>query len=236
MALLLSTIDLVVSLTFTLIVASQWLSRRRTHALLWTWALLVWTLAVAAETAAAPPGAWTPLTYRIYYACGALMVAAWLGAGSLHLSPGRRLARGFTWVVAALSIIGGLLIFTYPIDPALLGHTDLLGFVNVKVFPFIPVRIFIVIANILGSLAFIGAALYSLWAFRRRGDVPGNRVAGVGMIALGGLIAATAHSLGAVGGPGLFRISELATIVLIFSGYLLSTRPAPSAVQAPASA
>lgn len=117
MALLLSTIDLVVSLTFTLIVASQWLSRRRTHALLWTWALLVWTLAVAAETAAALNGAWTPLTYRIYYVCGALMVAAWLGAGSLHLSPGRRLARGFTWVVAALSIIGGLLIFTYPIDP-----------------------------------------------------------------------------------------------------------------------
>jgi len=61
-------------------------------------------------------------------------------------------------------------------------------------------------------------------------------VAGVGIIALGGLLAATAHSLGAVGGPGLFRISEVATIVLIFSGYLLSTRPAPSAVQAPASA
>jgi len=237
-ALLLSTTDLVVSLTFTLIVASQWLSRRRTHALLWTWALIVWTLAVAAETAAALNGAWNPLTYRMYYAFGALMVAAWLGAGSLHLSPGRRLARGFTWVIAALSLIGAFLIFTYPIDPAKLGVVNSLGFVDselVKVFP-ISVRIVVAITNILGSVAFIGAALYSLWAFRRRGDVPGNRVAGVGIIALGGLLAATAHSLGAVGGPGLFRISEVATIVLIFSGYLLSTRPAPSAVQAPASA
>jgi hypothetical protein len=234
MALLLSSIDLVVSAAFTITVAAQWLARRRTHALLWSWALLVWTLAVAAETAAALNGAWTPTTYRLYYAFGALMVAAWLGAGSLHLSAGRRLARGFTWLIAGLSIVGGVLIFTYPIDPALLSHTDSLGFVDVKVFPFIPVRLFVVVANILGSLAFIGAALVSIWRFRRRHDVPRTRVTGVAMIAVGGLVAAMAHSLGALGGPGLFRISELAAILLIFSGYLLSTRLAPAPAQAPA--
>jgi hypothetical protein len=229
MAILLSSVDLVVSATFTIIVAAQWVSRRKMHSLLWAWALFVWTLAVAAETAAAWNGAWTPPTYRLYYAFGALMVAAWLGAGSLHLSAGRRLARGFTWVVAVLSLVGSLLIFTYPIDPALLGSVDSLGFVNVKVFPFIPVRIFVVVANILGSVAFIGAALFSLWHFRRRHDVAGNRVAGVGLIALGGLIAAAAHSLGALGGPGLFRITELAASILIFSGYLLSTRRSAAA-------
>jgi hypothetical protein len=234
MALLLSSIDLVVSAAFTIIVAAQWLSRRRTHSLLWAWALLVWTVAVAAETAAALNGAWTPPTYRIYYAFGALMVAAWLGAGSLHLSASPRLARGFTWFVAALSVVGGILIFTYPIDPALLSQTDALGFVDVKVFPFIPVRIFVVIGNILGSLAFIGAALLSIWRFRRRHDVPQARVTGVALIAVGGLIAAMAHSLGALGGPGLFRISELAAIILIFSGYLLSTRRATAPAQAPA--
>ena len=236
MPLLLSSIDLVVSATFTVIVAAQWASRRKTHSLLWAWALLVWTLAVAAETAAALNGAWTPLTYRAYYTFGALMVAAWLGAGSIHLSASPRWARIFTWVVAALSIVGAALIFTYPIDPALLGEVDSLGFVEVKVFPFIPVRIFVVIANILGSVAFIGAALYSLWHFRRRHDVPGNRVTGVWLIALGGMVAAAAHSLGALGGPGLFRITELAAIILIFSGYLLSTRRAPAPAAAPASA
>jgi len=234
MAILLSSIDLVVSATFTVVVAAQWLARRRTHSLLWTWALLVWTLAVAAETAAAVNGAWTPITYRMYYAFGALMVAAWLGAGSLHLSSGPRLARSFTWIIAALSIIGGILIFTYPIDPALLGHTDSLGFVDVKVFPFIPVRLFVVLGNILGSLAFIGAALVSVWRFRQRHDVPRTRVTGVALIAVGGLIAAMAHSLGALGGPGLFRVSELAAVILIFSGYLLSTRRATAPAQAPA--
>ena len=236
MPLLLSSIDLVVSATFTVIVAAQWAARRKTYSLLWAWALLVWTLAVAAETAAALNGSWTPLTYRVYYAFGAMMVAAWLGAGSIHLSASRRWARLLTWVVAALSIIGAALIFTYPIDQALLGKVDSLGFVEVKVFPFIPVRIFVVLANMLGSVAFIGAAFYSLWHFRRRHDVPGDRVAGVWLIGLGGLVAAAAHSLGALGGPGLFRITELAAIILIFSGYLLSTRRATAPAAAPASA
>jgi hypothetical protein len=236
MALLLSSIDLVVSAVFCLVVGAQWLARRRTHALLWTWALFVWTVAVAAETAAALNGAWTPLTYRVYYAFGALMVAAWLGAGSLHLVAARRTAARFAWLIAALSVVGGILIFTYPIDPALLSHTDSLGFVDVKVFPFIPVRLFVVIANLLGSLAFIGAALISIWRFRTLHDVPSTRVTGVALIALGGLVAALAHSLGALGGPGLFRISELAAIVLIFSGYMLSTRRSPAPVEAPATA
>jgi hypothetical protein len=234
MALYLSSIDLVVSAAFTIVVAGQWLSRRRTHSLLWAGALLVWTMAVAAETAAALHGAWTPITYRIYYAFGALMVAAWLGAGSLHLSAGPRLARGFTWIVAVLSVVGGILILTSPIDPALLGHTDSLGFVDVKVFPFIPVRLFIVLGNILGSLAFIGAALVSMWRFRRRHDVPPARVTGVALIAVGGLIAALAHSIGALGGPGLFRVSELAALILIFSGYLLSTRRVAATARVPA--
>jgi hypothetical protein len=47
---------------------------------------------------------------------------------------------------------------------------------------------------------------------------------GVLLIGLGGLVAASAHSIGVLGGPGLFRASELTAIVLIFSGYLLSTR------------
>jgi hypothetical protein len=238
-ALFLSFIDLVVSAVFTAIVAVRWFRRRRPHSLLWAWALLVWTIAVAAEAVAAFQGAWTPATYRVYYAFGALMVAAWLGAGSLVLSARRQLSRLYVGVVVVLSLIGSALIFTYPVDPASLSVTNSLGFVDVAVFPFIPVRLFVVISNILGSLAFIGAALYTLWLFLRRRDVTGSYVAGVGMIAVGGLVAASAHSIGALGGPGLFRISELVAIVIIFAGYLLSSRrpphPGPPAVTPAAS-
>jgi len=237
-ALALSALDLVVSACFTLLVAAQWVARRRPHQLLWAAALLVWTLAVGAETAAAWNGIWSPMTYRLYYAFGALMVAAWLGAGSLHLSASPRLARAFTWVVAGLSIVSGILIFTYPIDTAKLAVVDSLGFVDttlVKVFPFVPVRMFVVLANILGTLAFVGSALYSLWRLRG-GGFSGARTTGVLLIAVGGLVAASTHSLGAIGGPGLFRVGELAAILFIFSGYVLSSRrlPEPAAAAAPA--
>ena len=121
--------------------------------------------------------------------------------------------------------LGILLIIGYAIDPAALTQTDTLGFVAVKVFPFVPIRMLIVIGNIFGTFAFVGAALYSVWAFWQSG-LSRERMVGVLLVAIGGLVAASAHSIGALGGPGLFRVSELAAISLIFAGYLLSTAPA----------
>jgi hypothetical protein len=235
MALAISVLDLALSAGFTLVVAGQYLARRRPHQLLWSVALLVWTLAVAAETAAAIRGGWTPTTYRVYYACGALMVAAWLGSGSLFLVTSTRLARAFVTLVGALSLAGAVAIATFPLDASLLGRTDALGFVELKVFPLLPVRLLVIVANILGTLAFVGSALYSLTRLRDRGFT-GARAGGVLLIALGGLVAAGAHSLGALGGLGLFRTSELAAIVLIFSGYVLSSRRLPASTTVQASA
>ncbi|OGT28127.1 MAG: hypothetical protein A2Z17_02550 [Gammaproteobacteria bacterium RBG_16_66_13] len=226
MALAISVLDLALSACFTLIVAAQWLARRRLHQLFWASALLVWTLAVAAETAAAAQGAWSPLTYRVYYACGALMVAAWLGAGSLFLAASPRLARANAFLVAALSLAGVLAMAAFPVDPSLLGRTDALGFVEVKVFPIVPVRLLVILANVLGTLTFVGSALFSLWRLRDR-VFSRARTGGILLIALGGMTAAAAHSLGVLGGPGLFRISELAAILLIFTGYALSGRRLP---------
>lgn len=235
MALTLSALDLVVSASFTLLVAAQWAARRRPHQLLWAASLLVWTLAVGAETAAAWKGAWSPMTYRLYYAFGALMVAGWLGAGSLYLAASARLSRGYAVVMAILSLAGLLCVFLFPVDPSLLGRTDALGFVDVKVFPLFPVRLFVILANMLGTFAFVGSAVYSLWRLRNRG-FSGARTTGVLLIAAGGLVAASAHSLAGAGGPGLFRVSELAAILLIFSGYILSSRrlPEPAVAAAPA--
>jgi hypothetical protein len=85
------------------------------------------------------------------------------------------------------------------------------------------VRIPIVIANILGTLAFAGGALYSVWRFVRQ-SLPRQPMIGVLLIGLGGLVAASAHSIGVLGRPNLFRASEPTAVVLIFGGYLLSTR------------
>lgn len=222
MALALSSIDVLISAVFTALVFRQWIQRRKPEQLLWSFALLVWTIAVAAELSATLQGEWTAFTYRIYYAFGALMVAPWLGAGSLLLIASRRLAKGYAIFVAALSLAGVVLIAVYAVDASMLTITDSLGFVEVKIFPLIPVRILIIIGNALGTFAFVGSALYSVWSLWRR-DVPRQLTIGVLLIGGGGLVAAAAHSLGVLGGPGIFRVSELAAISLIFSGYVLST-------------
>ena len=92
MALAISFLDVVLSAAFTVLVAVRWIRRRRFSQFLWSVALLVWTIAVAAETVAAYRSSWDPLTYRFYYAFGALLVAPWLGAGSVFLVASRRVA------------------------------------------------------------------------------------------------------------------------------------------------
>jgi len=230
MDLVISILDVAISAIFAVLVLQQWIARRKPQQLLWGLAFLVWAVAVSAELAATLEGRWAPLTYRFYYAFGALMVAPWLGAGSIFLTASRRKAVAFFILVATLSLVGAILVFSYAIDPSLLTRTDLLGFVEVKVFPFIPVRILIVIGNILGTLAFVGSALISVWNFRKR-ITPRDRMLGVLLIGIGGLVAAASHSIGALGGPGLFRISELAAIGLIFGGYALSVSAVPQAAK-----
>ncbi|MCO6450935.1 MAG: hypothetical protein J5I90_09140 [Caldilineales bacterium] len=235
MPLAISLIDVILSFIFTLLVLRQWYARRKTYQLVWAFALLVWTIAVAAEAVATLQGGWTATTYRIYYAFGALMVAPWLGVGSLFLVAPRRVSQICLALVLGLSLVGVFLIYSFAIDPAALTHTDMLGFVEVKVFPFVPVRMLIVIGNIFGTIAFVGSAFYSVWAFWRA-KLSRERMMGVLLIAIGGLVAASAHSIGALGGPGLFRVSELAAISLIFAGYLLSTAPARRQVAVEATA
>ncbi|MDQ7029729.1 MAG: hypothetical protein Q9O62_08110 [Ardenticatenia bacterium] len=224
MAFLISVLDVVLSSIFATLVLREWWRKRKPYQLLWGGALLIWAVAVFAEMVAAYQGMWSPFTYRVYYAFGALMVAAWLGAGSLFLVLPRRGAMAALAFVLLLSLAGGVLVFTWPIDPSGLTRTDVLGFVETKMFPFIPVRVLIVMANIFGTVAFVGSALYSVWLFSRR-QMERERMVGVALIALGGIVAASAHSIGVLGGLALFRVSELMAISLIFAGYLVGSLP-----------
>lgn len=230
MALAISVLDVIVSAVFTVMVVRQYLLRRKPYQLIWSIALAIWTVAVLAETVAAAQGAWTSLAYRVYYAAGALMVAAWLGVGSLFLIASRRFALAALLVTAVVSVVGTIAIMSYPINPADLARTDSLGFVDselVKIFPLVPVRLLVIVSNIFGTLAFVGGALFSVYQFWRK-RIMRDRMAGILLIGVGGLIAASAHTIGVLGGPALFRVSELAAIVVIFTGFLLSNTSARS--------
>ena len=222
---LISGIDVIVSVVFAIAVFRQYAARRKMHQLMWGIAIAIWAIAVAAELAATLRGRWGLVTYRAYYATGALLIPAWLGMGTLYLILSKRFNDVILAILSIVSAIGILLIAIWPIDAATLYAVGA-GQVPLKVFPFFPIQLILIVLNTLGALAFILGALWSvvLFAWKRQNR---ERAIATALIAIGGLIAAVAHSVGVLSGIELFRLSELVAVVFIFVGYLLSNVPAP---------
>lgn len=228
---LISGAGVVLASIFTVLVFRQYHARRKTYQLTWTVALLLWTIAVSAELIATLVG-WSAVTYRAYYAAGALLVSAWLGMGTLYLILPKSRADMIQGVLATFSLLGVLLIAGWHIAPEQLQTTPD-QFLPLRVFPFFPVQLVLIILNTFGTLAFAGGALWSAYKFARA-RARAERALATALIGIGGLIAATAHSLGVIGGIELFRISELSALVFIFIGYLLSNAaPHPNPTSAP---
>ncbi len=228
---IISGADVLLSIVFLVLVLRQYMERRKMHQLMWTIAVALWTIGVAAELAATLSG-WSGFTYRAYYATGALLIPAWLGMGTLYLVTPRRWADRILGALVVLSVIGVVLIAVWPIGPAQL-QSATGEFVPLKVFPFFPIQLLLIILNTFGALAFILGALWSTLHFMRMQSM-GERALATGLIAIGGIIAAAAHSLGVLSGIELFRISELVALLFIFVGFVLSTPSARPAVTTPA--
>lgn len=209
-----------ISLVFAVLVLKQCAERKRMYQLMWGIALVLWTLAVGSELIATLNG-WTTGMYRLYYATGALLIPAWLGIGTLYLVIQQKWVNWVLGVLIVLSLLGIVLIATWQIDPATL-KTSPDHFLPLRVFPFFPVQIVLIALNTFGSIAFVGGALWSAYRFAKM-RTQSERVLAPLLIALGGGIAATAHSLGVVAGIELFRISELVAVVFIFAGFLMTT-------------
>ena len=228
---LITSAGVVVSLIFAVLVLRQYSQRKKMHQLMWGIALVLWALGVGAELAATLSGSWSDPFYRLYYTTGALLIPAWLGMGTLFLVFHQRWVNWVLVGLAALSVLGIVLIAVWPIDPALL-KTTADHFLPLKVFPFFPVQILLIILNTFGTIAFVGGALWSVYKFAQMRS-QGERVLATTLIAIGGFIAAGAHSLGVVADIELFRISELLAVIFIFVGFILST-PLGSKEPAPA--
>jgi len=218
---LISGASVILASGFTVLVLRQYRARRKTYQLTWSIALALWTIAVSAELLATLNG-WSAWTYRVYYAAGALLVAAWLGMGTLYLILPKPRADMIQSVLAMFSLLGVLLIAGWHIAPEQL-QTPPDQFLPLRVFPFFPVQLILILLNTFGTLAFAGGALWSAYKFARSRAM-GARALATALIGIGGLIAATAHTLGVFGGVELFRVSELVALVFIFVGYLLSAK------------
>lgn len=207
-----------ISLIFAAAVFDQYLSRRRPYQLAWAIGLLAWAAGTAAEAVIGAAGL-HPLPYRLWYLCGAILTAAWLGLGSLYLHLGHRTAVGHAVAVLLLiaSIGAAVAVLSAPLDLSLAyaqGH--LVG----RALP-VSVRLLTPFFNIFGTVLLVGGAVWSAVRFWRR-HVHGYRVVANILIAAGALLPALGGSLSRFGVPEFLWLSELFGVIIIFLGFLYS--------------
>ena len=168
---------------------------------------------------------WNPLIFRLWYLFGAMLVAAWLGQGTLYLLAKRRTANILMAFLALASIYGAVRVFSAELDPTLMtsslhtgselsGHAILTPGVR-SLTPFF---------NLYGTLALVGGAAYSAWIFWRK-RVLLHRAVGNVLIAVGALLPAFGGVFSRAGIASALYILEFLGALTIFAGYMRAITP-----------
>jgi hypothetical protein len=223
-----------VTFAFAAAVFARFLKRRGPHLLLWTIGLLFFSIGTLSEVILA--FTFSGLVLKLWYLSGAMLTAAWLGQGTIHLLVRKR---GISWtltgILTAVSLLAGSLILFAPLMPAATSYhvtmaissqyKDILTRGSLTI-------LLTILLNIYGTLALAGGAIYSAFIFWRK-HVLLNRMIGNVLIAIGALAPAMAGSFVKAGLVDALYLSELIGVVLMYIGFIQATT-VPARESAPA--
>lgn len=218
----------VVNAVFGTIVWRQYRDRGRAYQLVWSIALALGMFAALFYVLflALNDNTWC---FKLYYICGALLMAAYLGLGSVYLHAPRQVADVTAAAVLVLSVIGVVMLLAAGIDHRLLVQAANQVAPGTKAIQPGPWKAMVAVLNIFGSTAVIGGAIYSAWRTYRR-QAPLNFFFANVLIAAGTFLAAAAGAAADQGAfAGSFWVLLALGFVVLFCGFLLTTvsRPAP---------
>lgn len=237
--LIMSVISTLTTGVFAFIVLRRWWEKRRPHLLAWGIGLTMFFMGSLSQVILY--FVWSPFFFGLWYWAGALMVAAWLGQGTIYLLVRRgSIARN---VQMALILVGVMTLpwtlFLTPFNEAAWQpHHDITelyktegnletgeitkeGILSLQSRG--TVRFFSPIMNVWGTITLVGGAIYSAYLFRKK-QIMRNRVVGNWFIALGGLMPAVGGALIHLGDPSYKYLGEMLGAILIFIGFLMTTR------------
>jgi hypothetical protein len=214
----------VISFIFAFFVFKRYLARRRPHLLLWGIGMTFYGIGGFCEGYYGAFG-WSSLVFRLWYLCGAILVAAWLGQGTVYLLARRSWANALMVLLGLGSLYGLIRVFGAQLDPSLMTssvHTgsELSG--HAIITP--GVRILTPFFNLYGTVALVGGAAWSAWIFYRK-RILLHRTIGNILIAVGATLPAFGGAFSRFGVPSALYIGELLGAVLIFLGFLRATTP-----------
>lgn len=214
----------IISFIFAFVIFKRYFNRRGTHLLLWGIGMVFYGMGGFSEAYFGAFG-WNSLIFRMWYLFGAILVAAWLGQGTVYLLAKRRVANTLMVILGVASLYAAIRIFSAQLDPSLLTtsvHTgsELSG--HAIITP--GIRTLTPFFNIYGVVTLVGGAVYSAWIFYRK-RVLLHRTIGNILIAVGALAPAFGGAFSRFGIPGTLYIGELLGAILIFLGFWRATTP-----------
>ncbi len=207
-----------ITFVFAGLVFRRYTRRKGPHLLIWGVGLTVYAIGALMEAVNGAMG-WNPLVFRLWYLCGAILAAAWLGQGTVYLLARRSWANILLVILLLGSLFGALRVFTAGLDPALLEGTQLSGQAISR-----GVRILTPFFNIYGTVALVGGAAYSAWFFWRKRAML-HRVIGNVLIAVGALSPALGGTMSRFGLSEYLYVSEFLGAILMFIGFIRATTP-----------
>ena len=221
---ILPSISFTVSLVFASFVFRRFLQKKSPHQLLWGIGMVFYGIGGLCEAYYGALG-WNPVIFRLWYLFGAILVAAWLGQGTVYLLAGRKLANALMVVLGIVSIYAAYRIFNAQLDPSLMTtslHTgsELSG----QAITSSGVRLLTPFFNLYGTITLVGGAAWSMWIFFRK-RILLHRVIGNMFIAVGAILPAFGGVFSRFGIPGALYWSELLGAILMFIGFLRATTP-----------
>ena len=220
----------IVSFVFASLILRRYLVRRGLHLLLWGIGMIFYGIGGFCEAFYGFFG-WNALAFRMWYLFGAILVAAWLGQGTVYLLAKRKWANVLMVILAVASLYAAFRVFTAELDPNLMTtsvHTgsELSGHAIVTS----GVRSLTPFFNLYGTVTLVGGALYSAWIFWRK-RVLLHRTIGNILIAVGAILPAFGGAFSRFGIGGALYISELLGAVLLFIGFLRAITPMGETIQ-----
>jgi hypothetical protein len=217
-------ISFVLSIVFAALLFKRYSERKGLHLLLWGIGMVFYGIGGFCEAFYGAFG-WNSVIFRLWYLFGAILVAAWLGQGTVYLLARRRWAHATMVILALGSLYGAIRVFTAQLDPSLMTtsvHTgsELSG--HAIVTP--GVRVLTPFFNLYGTVTLVGGAAWSAWIFFRK-RILLHRTIGNVLIAVGAMLPAFGGTFSRFGVPAALYLGELFGALLIFAGFLRATTP-----------
>jgi len=224
---------------FAVFVLARYQVRRRRHLLAWGIGLVLYSLSSLAQ--AILVNQFSDFLFKLWYWAGALVVAPWLGQGTLFLLVRKKNWAWISfWVITVLSIVGLPLIFGAKLDPtayhAGVDLTEQFQAIFTTTGTARTIRVVLVILlNTYGTILLVGGAIYSAFIFWRK-RVLVHRLWGNVLIAIGGLLPAMGGYLILLGSADFKYLGQLLGGILLFAGFIVATKGEPVPQKRPNSA